>query len=188
MSAAFCLDIFRRMKEKEAELEAKLQKANHETDRYFIALANTSNIPIHRDYETEEDLPYVGVQNVVYHIQSSNRYLMYNGHSYVEEESWITDENRAHERLENARRLVEQWNQNYSFRNDYRLWEQTYSTTYMPNHEILGEPPMQQHNEAEDDWPPTEESPEETPLEKENKKTVQKPQNRLKNIFGGNHV
>ena len=174
---------FNKLKKINQQLEIRLSQQRRETDRYFTALAHTSNTPVFREVEAEGDLPYVGVQNALYYVANQGRCLRWNGNSYIEIQNPLS-ETIAQERLQIARQRVEQWNQ--SIENEDWLRQRS---------DALDELQYVFHfNPANNTWEnrittyyaPTQTEELEKP--KENKKTppsppIRQPKNRLKDIL-----
>ena len=187
MLSCFVLNYIHRLKKVNQQLEIRLSQQRIETDRYFTALAHTSNTPVFREVETEYDLPYVGVQNAIYYVTSQGRHLMWNGSRYIEAQ-FPSEEVIAHRRLQTARQRLEQWNQSMTDENWLHhyytrapeissetinnMW-QRHITTLFPSMEESSQACTEEKDDPIKDAPPA---------------PVKESGNRLKNIFGGKHV
>ena len=128
------------------------------------------------------DLPNVGVQGIVYQFQGTDESYMWDNveHTYIRLEEWPSIEIRAQQQLERAQTRVEHWNRQYT------TGEQLFDI--MPVHDNAWQHIVTTYNR------PTEYPQiriEELDVDERIKNTappVRKPKNRLKNIFGGNHV
>lgn len=131
------------------------------------------------------DLPIVGVQGIVYQFQGTDESYIWDNveHTYIHLGEWPSIEIRAQQRLKRAQTRVEHWNRQYT------AGEQLFET--MPVHDNAWQHIVTTYNRPTE-YPQihTEELDVDEMVEiiKKTAPPVRKQKNRLKNIFGGNHV
>lgn len=128
------------------------------------------------------DLPNVGIQGIIYHIQESGGTYIWDNvvQHYVNAYEGHTTEIQTQQRLQRARERAEYWNRQYT------TGEQMFET--MPVHDNAWQHVVTTYNRPTE-YPQI--RTEELDVDEMIKNTappVKKSKNRLKNIFGGNHV
>ena len=128
-----------------------------------------------------DSLPNLGIQGILYNV-GGQQYLWDNtAHHYVRAQEYAqTITTQVQEQLRRARELVEHWNSQPSFADHWLFDVREGRVSELPplQHDYMPEPSMS-HDMSK-------------PTEPDDVKTAPPPtqesKNRLKNIFGGNHV